>query len=161
MSSRTLVGDVFAVSLGTGKIGFFQYIARDLSQLNSHVVRVFKERRLEDEPVDAREIALGAIDFHAHAFISVGIKQKFWQKVSRAEVVSGIDVVFRNSRDYGRSKALVSNDWFIWRIDQPYVKVGALRSVYRDAEIGVVVPPDSLVYRMKNEVYDFVYPEPG
>ena len=160
VSSRTVVGDVFEVSLGEDAVGFFQYLCRDSSQLNSHVVRVFKRRCSKNGLRDVSQIALGEIGFHAHVFLSVGVKQHFWRKISRAEVQGRVDVVFRNSSDYGNSKEPVSNDWFVWRIDEPYVEVGALPKVYRDAEIGVVVPPNSLVYRMNHGVYDFYYPEP-
>jgi hypothetical protein len=159
--SRVVVGDVFAVSLGAKTTGFFQYVARDSSQLNSHVVRVFKERRVENEPADTSQIARGEIDFHAHVFLNLGVKQQLWRKVARADVRGSVDVVFRNSSDYGKSKKALSNEWFIWRINEPYVKLGALPRAYRDAEVGVVVPPDSLIYRMNNGFYDFHYPEPG
>lgn len=43
----------------------------------------------------------------------------------------------------------------------PHSPVGPLGGNDRSAEVGIVVPPDSLVYRMKNGVYDFYYPEPG
>lgn len=160
MSDRLAVGDVFEVPLDASVVGFFQYIARDSSQLNSHVVRVFKQRRRESEIFDVSHIMHGGIDFHAHVFLSVGVKQKFWRKVASADVAGEVDVLFRNSGDYGKSKHETSSNWFIWRIDGPYMKVDALSGPYRNAEVGIVVPPDSLVYRMKNGVYDFFYPEP-
>lgn len=161
MSSRTLVGDVFAVSLGTNKVGFFQYVARDLSQLNSPVVRVFKEKKDDSDSFDADQIARGDVDFYAHVFINVGLKLKTWWKVSHADIVGETNVLFRDSSDYGKSKERISSNWFVWRIDEPFVNVGPLRGANCNAEIGIVVPPSSLVWRMNNGVYDFYYPEPG
>lgn len=161
MSARIAVGDVFSVPLDENVFGFFQYIARDASQLNSHVVRVFKERSDDGALADVSQLVNGAVDFHAHVFLNVGLKLHFWRKFSRATVVGGTDIMFRNSSDYGKSKAKVSTDWFVWRIDGPYVQVGALSDDFRDAEIGIVVPPGSLVYRMNHGAYDLYYPEPG
>lgn len=160
MSNRFSIGDVFEVHLAPSVVGFFQYVARDSSQLNSHVVRVFGGEFREDEVPDVSQIVRSDVDFYAHVFLSVGAKQKFWRKVARADVVGEVDVLFRNSSDYGKSKHKTSNNWFVWRIDSPYRHVGALSGPYRNAEVGVVVPPDSLVYRMKNGSYDFFYPEP-
>lgn len=161
MSNRTSVGDVFAVSLSEDVVGFFQYVARDASQLNSHVVKVFKERSDGNATVDVSRLVQGEVDFHAHVFLNVGLKLKFWRKLSHADVAGDVDVMFRNSSDYGDSKVTVSDRWFVWRIDGPYERVGALRGLDCNAEIGVVVPPDSLLYRMKYGVYDFIYPESG
>lgn len=161
MSSRVGVGDVFAVPLEQGVLGFFQYIAHDSTQLSSHVVRAFKERKRADETVDAKEIVSDEIHFHAHVFLSVGIKLSFWSKLSLADVVGGENVLFRDSTDYGKSKDKVSNNWFVWAVGGPHDPVGPLRGSDRSAEIGIVVPPDSLVYRMKNGIYDFYYPEPA
>lgn len=160
MITRFSVGDVFEVDLPASVIGFFQYVARDSSQLNSHVVRVFRERFREGEGPDASQIVRGDVDFYAHVFLSIGVKQKFWRKVAHADVAGEVDVLFRNSTDYGKSKQKTSNSWFIWRIGSPYMHVGTLSGSYKNAEIGVVVPPDSLVYRMNSGVYDFFYPEP-
>jgi hypothetical protein len=141
MSSRVFVGDVFAVPLDGESVGFFQYIARDLTQLNSHVVRVFKERRRTDDLGDVDGIVRGEVHFHAHVFLSVGIKLHFWSKMSRAGVMEGQRVLFRDSTDYGRSKEKLSNNWFVWEVGGPHSAVGPLRGPNRDAEIGIVVPP--------------------
>lgn len=160
MSNRFAIGDVFTVPLGMSVVGFFQYVACDSSQLNSHVVRVFKRRCREDEVPGVSQIVRGEIDFHAHVFLGVGVKHKFWRKLTGANVVGEVDVLFRDSNDYGKSKRKTSDDWYVWRIDGPYQQVGALCGANRTAEVGVVVPPDSLVYRMKNGSYDFFYPVP-
>ena len=40
----TKVGDVFSVPLDGGSKKYFQYVANDLTQLNSDVVRAFKQK---------------------------------------------------------------------------------------------------------------------
>jgi hypothetical protein len=36
------IGDVFSVPLGDGHKKYFQYVANDVTQLNSDVIRAFK-----------------------------------------------------------------------------------------------------------------------
>lgn len=159
MNHRFFAGDVFQVHLDQSVVGFFQYVARDPSQLNSHVARVFKRKHKEDDIPDLADVVRGEVAFHAHVFLGVGSKQGLWRMVGRCDVVGAVDVLFRHSNDYGKSKRQTSSDWYVWKIDGPYEQVGALRGDLRRAEFGVVVPPDSLVYRMNNEAYDFFYPE--
>lgn len=160
MSNRFAIGDVFEVRLDTLVVGFFQYVARDSSQLNSHVVRAFERQYKETDVPSVSQIVREKVDFYAHVFLSVGVKQKIWRKVASGNIIGEVDVLFRDSNDYGKSKRKTSNDWYVWRIDGPYQQIGALRDDCRNAEIGVVVPPDSLVYRMRNGSYDFFYPDP-
>lgn len=40
----TKIGDIFCVKTDRGCIAYFQYIANDMTQLNSSVIRVFKKR---------------------------------------------------------------------------------------------------------------------
>jgi hypothetical protein len=40
----TRIGDVFVVRIGKTHKRYFQYVARDTTQLSSHVVRVFKRK---------------------------------------------------------------------------------------------------------------------
>jgi hypothetical protein len=154
-----MVGDVFEVRMDASTRRFFQYIADDTSQLNSHIVRVFKRTYGANEVPDLRSVANGDVDFHAHVFLGVGIKQQLWRKVGHDQPRGDVDVLFRDTNDYGNPKIKVSTNWHVWRVNNPFEKVGALRPKYEGAEIGVIVPPDSLLYRMRNGKYDFVYPE--
>lgn len=161
MNKRFAIGDIFEVQLDSPTIGFFQYVACDASQLNSDVIRVFKRKHCAGDAFDLSHVVNGGVDFHAHVLLGIGVKQKIWRKVGSGYSTGTVDVLFRDSNDYGKSKSTTSKDWYVWKINGPFVQVGELPETYRNAEVGVVVPPDSLAYRMKNGAYDFFYPEPG
>ena len=160
MSRRPSVGDLFEVQMDSATTRVFQYVSDDTTQLNSNVVRVFRETYKVGEPMDVRQILDGEIDFHAHVFLMIGLRQKCWRKIGHAEPPSDLDTVhFRDSDDYGDPKIGISKNWYVWKTSSTSEHVGVLAQRYQKAEIGVVVPPDSLVYRMRNGKYDFVYPD--
>jgi len=159
MSRNLVVGDVFEVRMNDSTKRFFQYMANDETQLNSDVVRVFRKAYGMNESPDLLSVTKGDVDFHAHVFLGIGIKQQFWKKVGHEQPPSDVDVLFRDTNDYGDPDIKVSKNWYVWRVNGPFKDVGELRPRYEEAEIGVVVPPDSLLYRMRNGQYDFVYPQ--
>ena len=137
---------------------FFQYVADDRTQLHSAVVRVFRETYDAEAAVDLARVAGGGVQFHAHVLLQIGIKQGFWRKVGHAPAPETVDVLFRGSNDSGNPRIKVSRDWYVWKINCPSERVGELVPRYQEAEIGYVVPPDSLVHRMRCGDYDFVHP---
>lgn len=159
MSRKLTAGDLFEVRLSDTDARYFQYVSDDSTQLGSQVVRVFRESRDVREPPDFRRIAAGIIDFHAHVFLRIGLKQGFWRKVGHAQASDDVDVLFRDSTDYGKPEIKTSRSWYVWRINGEFEDVGELSPRYQRAEIGIVVPPDSLVFRIRYGKYDFVYPD--
>lgn len=159
MSKKPDIGDVFEVRLDSSTKRFFHYIANDESQLHSHVVRVFRKSYNLEEIVDLANVVRGEIDFYAHVLLGIGLKQKFWRKVGHVKCEGDADVLFRDTDDFGNPSIKVSMNWYVWKIGGPIKDVGSLRPKYVDAEIGVVVPPDSLLHRIRSGTYDFVYPD--
>ena len=159
MTKKPDLGDLFEVRMDPSTSRFFQYVADDATQLNSHVVRVFKDLYHASQPPDPRRIASGEVDFYAHVFLGIGVKQKVWRNVGHDQPPAAVDVLFRDTSDYGDPRIRISRNWHVWRINGPFEKVGDLRPHHEGAEVGVVVPPDSLVHRMRAGRYDFVYPE--
>lgn len=158
MNRKLKVGDLFEVRVDTLVRRFFQYVADDATQLNSQVVRVFRESYDSEGPCDIQGITSGTIDFYAHVFLRLGLKQHIWRKVGHADVPENLDVLFRDTNDYGNPEIAISQNWHIWKINRPFEKVGQLPPSCERADIGVVVPPDSLVHRMRYGKYDFIYP---
>jgi len=73
----TKIGDIFEIKTIRNTKRYFQYVANDLYQLNSAVVRVFKrEFPLEYVPV-AEEIVNDDMDFYAHILLKTGLKWNF------------------------------------------------------------------------------------
>ncbi|MHA6726514.1 hypothetical protein ACX3PU_00445 [Chryseobacterium sp. A301] len=161
----TKIGDIFSVELDNGNKKYFQYIANDLTQLNSDVIRAFKKEYPINEPSNYEEILSGEIDFHAHTMINVGVKQNLYVQEGKSIVYPSIDdVVFRDTNDAGhgpeKPQVFISENWFIWKInDKAFKTVGKLNGENRNAEIGIVIPPFAIVERIKTGKYNFVYPD--
>jgi len=167
MSKRviTKIGDIFFVELEAGRKKYFQYIANDLTQLNSDVIRVFKQEYPLKEITNYTELLSGEIDFHAHTMINVGVKLNFFHKEGKDLISPDLNsIIFRDTNDYGQKEGeepiRVSNNWHIWRInDEKFTWVGELKGENRKAEIGIVIPPYAIVDRTKTGKYNFVYPD--
>ena len=154
----TKVGDVFEVQIDEAHKKYFQYVANDLTQLNSSVIRTFKTKYRNDQSFTLKEIVTDEIDFYAHVVLKWGIQLNLWKKIGSINEVGNVDVFFRDSNDYGNPEIKVSYDWRIWKINEPFQNIGKLEGVFQKAEIGVVVTATDIVERMTNGKYDFVYP---
>jgi len=154
---NTKIGDVFAVKLDNGCKKYFQLVDFDLTQLNSDVIRIFKTEYSANTVPVLTEVINNDVDFYAHCITVFGIKLGFWEKVGNMPDVGNIDVLFRSSSDSPKTK--ISNNWWIWKVNEPQQYVGKLEGENKFSEIGSVIPPDSIVYRIKTGRYDFVYPE--
>ncbi|PTV43293.1 hypothetical protein DBL02_16915 [Acinetobacter oleivorans] len=154
---NTKIGDVFVVKLDDGRKKYFQLVAFDFTQLNSDVIRVFKTLYEKNNHSKLSEIINDEVDFYAHCITTLGVKFGFWEWGGNLSGVGSIDVLFRSSSDSPKTK--ISNNWWVWKVNEQQQYVGKLEGVNKVAEIGSVMPPDSIVYRMKTGKYDFVYPE--
>jgi hypothetical protein len=158
MRVKLQIGDVFEVSLGNGKVGYFQYIADDETQLDSHVIRAFQENYDETDAPAMSDVVLGRLDFYAHVFLKTGLKFGFWKKVGNAAPPDKVGVIFRASEDYGRPEIKVSHRWYVWRINEAVRNIGVLAPEYHEAELGPVVAPMNVLERMRTGSYGIVYP---
>ena len=159
-------GDVFVVKIDDKSKRYFQYITNDLKQLNSDVIRCFKKTYTMKENSNLDEIVKDEIFFYAHCVTKWGVKLGHWEKVGNIDDVGTFDnILFRDTNDYGTIKSeesiKVSHNWYVWRIGElKSTYLGKLEGEYRNAEIGLVVNPESIVYRIKNGNYDFpFYPD--
>lgn len=155
-------GDVFSVHIDEKHKKYFQYVMDDETQLSSNIIRVYKERYLNNETPELINITEGEIDFYAHCILKLGIQLGCWEKEGNVADIGSIDVVFRDTSDYGRKEGeapiLVSSKWYVWRPNDPdFTRVGMLTGENRNAEIGLIINPHSIVYRMKNGNYDMPF----
>jgi len=158
--ANTKIGDVFSVKINANRKKYLQYIVSDLTQLNSDVIRAFKKTYPIDANPDLSEIVKGEVEFYAHCVTKWGIKLGFWEKAGNIADVGKIDhILFRDSGDYGNPQIKVSQDWWIWKINEEQKRVGKLEGENRKAEIGIVMDADSIVHRMKTGKYNGFYPE--
>ena len=68
----TKIGDIFCVELGNGYKSYFQYIANDMTQLNSSVIRAFVGRYPMDYKPDMAELVKSDVAFYAHTILKMG-----------------------------------------------------------------------------------------
>lgn len=161
----TKIGDIFSVTLDNGNKKYFQYIANDLTQLNSDVIRSYKIEYLSDEKPEFFELLAGEIDFHAHTMINVGVKLNLFNQEGKSMVYPEIkNILFRSTLDFGKKvneePVKISNNWRVWHInDVDFTVVGKLYGENRKAEIGIVMPPLAIVERIKTMKFDLVYPD--
>lgn len=164
--ARTIIkhGDIFFANLCENKKKYFQYVADDERQLDSDVIRVYKKIYEKDESPDLTDIVKDEIDFYVHCIIKLGIQLGFWAKVGNLKEVGDINVIFRDTYDFGRSEGdapiEISKNWVVWRInDAEFTRVNELIGENRNAEIGLVMNPKSIIHRMETGNYDLVnYP---
>lgn len=160
----TKIGDVFSVQIGERTNKYFQLIAYDRTQLNSDVIRAFKAFYPSDTNVDLTEVVNGEVDFYAHCVTTFGVKMGLWEKVGKSENIGSLDqILFRDTNDYGHKEGeepvRVSNNWYVWHVNERFRDVGKLVGENLKAEIGVVVNPYDIVERMKTGEYSFYYPD--
>ncbi|WP_443946601.1 hypothetical protein ACJVDH_05705 [Pedobacter sp. AW1-32] len=161
---NTKIGDVFSVKIDGDNKRYFQYIISDLTQLNSDVIRVFKKKYPLNANPALSEIVEGEVEFYAHCVTKLGLKMGYWESVGNiGETGNTTSILFRDTNDYGSKpgeQIKISHKWYVWRVnDNAFTRVGKLEGENRKAEIGIVISPDSLVYRIQTGEYDFVYPE--
>jgi hypothetical protein len=155
--TNTSIGDIFSVKIDKSNKKYFQLVTFDLTQLNSDVIRVFEKAYPLNANPDLSEIVKSDVDFYAHCVTKLGVKMGYWEKTGNTNNIGDFDnVLFRSTGDDPQTK--VSHNWWIWKINEEQRHIGELEGENRLAEIGSVMPPDSIVHRMQTGEYDFVYP---
>lgn len=159
----TKIGDIFSVQISEGTNKYFQLIAYDRTQLNSDVIRAFKALYPSDTNLDLAELVKGEVDFYAHCVTKFGVRMDLWEKVGKSDDIGPLNqILFRDTNDYGHKegedRVRVSNNWYVWHINESFRDVGTLKGENSRAEIGIVVNPHDIVERMKTGQYGFFYP---
>ena len=153
----TKIGDVFCAEIEGQCKRFFQYFAIDSTQLNSSVIRVFKEHYPMDYIPDISEIITGEVEFYAHTVLRMGIADGIWYKVGKSlELGDYRDVFFRIDGDIDRVER--SEKWYVWKIGEPFIYVGKLPEKYYEADDGSVMPYENLIARFKTGKYSYFFP---
>ena len=148
----TKVGDVFCANIDGKYKRYLQYIVSDLTQLNSDVVRVFKEKYPIDAEPKLDEVVKGEVEFYAHCVVSGGVKRGLWEKVGKCADVGDVEnIIFKRKGDYTRPD--IQNDWSVWRINKDFLYVGILEGEFKHSYIGLVFTPEDVFYKMKNGAY--------
>lgn len=99
----TKIGDVFCAEVDGEFKAYFQYVANDLTQLNSSVIRVFKTHYPIDHKPVIEDIVKDEVAFYAHTVLRWGIELNAWYKIGKStdidtSVLKKSNFLF--SRDY-------------------------------------------------------------
>jgi hypothetical protein len=152
----TKIGYVFCVEIDNEYKVFFQYVANDLSQLNSSVIRVFKKHYPMDYVPDMDEIVKDQVDFYAHTVLRYGIVENAWYKVGKHPDLGDVENIgFRWFSEGNHDKMTKSYKWYVWKINQEFQHVGEMTKKYKHLDIGVVIPYFFIVEKIRTGKYTF------
>ena len=152
---RLLPGNIFEVMVPNDQKRYFQYVCKDLSQLNGDVIRVFSRSYAMNFSPMAEEIICDEVDCYMHTAVKFGL----WSHYGRSKDMSSKDVYFRDSNDYGHypGERIVSHNWTVWKINGEREYVGTLPEEYYSAYIGLLFSPFSAAYRISHGRYKMLY----
>ena len=151
----TRPGDIFVVRDKGRAVGLVQYVARDATQLSSHVVAGFRLPDTEQLALRAEDVPI----FYAHVALPVGVKHGVFEHVGSRPISVTTAVPFRVSNDYGTG-VFISSDWSVWILGGRMRHVSNLSEQEKQYDLGLVINPFSIAARLNNGSWDFVYPQP-
>lgn len=134
----TKIGDIFCAVIDNEFKCFFQYIANDMTQLNSSVIRVFKTHYPLNITPKICDIMNDEVDFYAHTILRIGIENHGWKKIGTFRDLSSIDfngILFASAEYIIHRKingVLTSmevnplENWYVWKINQSRIFIGEL-----------------------------------
>ena len=152
----TKVGDVFEVKISDTEKKYMQYIASDLSCLNSDVVRGFaKTYSIENNP-SLNEIVSDKVDFYAHCDSRAGIKLEYWTLYGNIQDVGNVgEPIFSCTNDHGD---VISYRWFVWHINEDFLSVSNDDPRLKNSHYGPVYPAEKVFFRVKNGYFYGIKP---
>ena len=146
----TKIGNVFCVEVESQYKMYFQYVANDMTQLNSSVIRVFKTKYAIDAKPDIESIVNDEVWFYAHAILRMGIADDVWYKCGKSKNIGTTEnITFRSYSELFPNKITVSHNWYIWKINQGFIDVGTLPEEYRKYDMGSVYTPYFIYEKIK------------
>jgi hypothetical protein len=144
----TKIGDIFCVEVDNDYKCFFQYIANDMTVLNSSVIRVFLKHYPMDYVPVFDDIVKDEVYFYAHTILRFGILYNAWYKAGKhPDVGNPNEIMFRWTYDVGPIKK--SYEWHFWKINQEPQFIGEMREEYVNYDLGIVFTYDDIVSKIK------------
>lgn len=149
----TKIGNIFCINVEGKYLRYFQYIANDLSQLNSSVIRVFKKKYPIDYKLNAEEVVEDEVELYTHTILSHGIREGLWTKVGKSKNIGTLDnIIFRIKLSGNMGDSNEPFEWAIWRINEEYIRFGIgvhLPEKFKQGTfVGLVCPPQRVWERI-------------
>lgn len=154
----TKIGNIFCVEIANQYKCYFQYVANDLTELNSSVIRVFKKRYPIDSSPSMEEIVKDDVYFYVHTILSIGIKEGAWYKVGTCKEIGDVEHIyfrFYSDVNYGGTGKTKSNTWTVWKINEPMIFIGEMTEQYRNYDIGPVFPYSIVIDKIKTGKFSY------
>lgn len=152
----TKIGDVFEVKISDTEKKYMQYIASDLTCLNSDVVRGFMKTYNVDNKPSLEEIVSDEVDFYAHCDSRAGIKLEYWTLYGNSQNVGNVkDAIFRGTNDFGDK---ISHEWYIWHINEDFIHVNNDDPRLRRSNNGPVYSAKRILLRVKEGYFYGIEP---
>ncbi len=146
----TKIGDIFCIEVDNSYKCFFQYVANDMTVLNSSVIRVFARHYSIDYIPVFDEIVNDEIYFYAHTILRFGIQYNAWYKVGKHPNIGNPDnITFRMYNDIGNWNRSKSYNWVIWKINQKQEFIGEMHEKYANVDLGIVLTYMDIVNKIK------------
>lgn len=150
----TRIGNIFCVEIDSEYKKFFQYVANDMSMLNSSVIRAFKRKYPIDWKPDMDIIVDDEVDFYAHTVLRAGIQYNTWYKVgTHKNVGDTTNIMFRYFNEWNISHMTKSYRWYIWRINHEFIRIGEMTDKYRKFDLGPVYSYIQIENKIKTGKY--------
>ena len=144
----TKIGDIFCVEVDNEYKCYFQYVANDMTVLNSSVIRVFSKHYPMDYVPVFDDIVKDDVYFYAHTILRFGILYNAWHKVGKNSNLGNPDeIMFRWTYDVGPIKK--SYNWHFWKINQETQFIGEMRKEYVNYDLGIVFSYLDIVNKIK------------
>ncbi len=94
------------------------------------------------------------VEFYAHTVLSAGIQENTWYKVGTNKNVGNTDnIMFRLYSEGCTSHMTKSYRWYVWYINQEYIRIGEMTDEYRHLDIGYVYPYNDIEIKIKTGKY--------
>lgn len=146
----TKIGDIFCVEADNSYKCYFQYVANDMTVLNSSVIRVFAQHYPIDYIPVFDDIVNDKVYFYAHTILRFGILYNAWYKVGKHTNIGNPDeIYFRWFSDIDFSKINKSYNWSIWKINQERQFIGDMKDQYAHFDLGIVLTYEDIVSKIK------------
>lgn len=132
----TKIGDIFCVELDDGYKSYFQYIANDMTQLNSSVIRAFVGRYPMDYQPDMDKLVKSEVAFYAHTVLRIGLVGDHWYKVGKSKDL-GLDEL-ASAWFVGESSTVYNPEtdkfddvdplehFYVWHCNESHIPIGKM-----------------------------------
>ena len=161
----TRIGNVFCAEINGEFKRFFQYVANDLTQLNSSVIRIFKTHYPMDYKPVIEDIIKDEVEFYAHTILKAGILFNAWYKVGTSKEVGEVykNALFGYAHEHRYptvhdiTEVNPIENWDIWTVNQPYqIRRGRItKDISENLSPGGVIPYIDIVHKMQYGYYRY------